>query len=212
MSIAKITPAFIAAKKQFSPALKQRENSHFKNKYADLGACIDAVNDALLANGIAMYQETFDDPNGITIETVFLHESTETIRSGKLHVPASKQDAQGYGSALTYARRYSLMAACGIAPEDDDGNAATKAPPIKKTISATDGALDNLGKQERLRAERLAVAISSAFAAGEDWGGFETYEGEADQEVRIGIWSLLQSNVRSKLKHMKTEANKPVTA
>ena len=211
MSIAKITPAFIAAKKQFSPALKQRENSHFKNKYADLGACIDAVNDALLANGIAMYQETFDDPNGITIETVFLHESTEMIRSGKLHVPASKQDAQGYGSALTYARRYSLMAACGIAPEDDDGNAATKAPPTKKTISATDGALDNLGKQERIRAERLAVAISSAFAAGEDWGGFETYEGEADQEVRIGIWSLLHSTVRSKLKAMKIEAEKPVT-
>jgi phage tail protein X len=123
-----ITPAFIKAKKEFSPALKARENSHFKNKYADLGACIDAVNEALLNNGIAMYQETFEDSTGVTVETVFLHESTETIRSGKLHVPASKQDAQGYGSALTYARRYSLMAACGIAPEDDDGNAASKAP------------------------------------------------------------------------------------
>jgi hypothetical protein len=55
-----------------------------------------------------------------------MHESGETIRGGKLHVPASKQDPQGYGSALTYARRYSVMAACGIAAEDDDGNAATK--------------------------------------------------------------------------------------
>jgi hypothetical protein len=59
---------------------------------------------------------------------VFLHESGQTIRSGKLHVPAAKQDPQGYGSALTYARRYSLMAACGIAPEDDDGNAASRQP------------------------------------------------------------------------------------
>jgi hypothetical protein len=50
------------------------------------------------------------------------------LECGKLHVPASKQDPQGYGSALTYARRYSLMAACGIAPEDDDGNAASRKP------------------------------------------------------------------------------------
>jgi hypothetical protein len=51
------------------------------------------------------------------------------VSGGKLHVPATKQDAQGYGSAMTYARRYSLQAACGIAPEDDDGNQATKTAP-----------------------------------------------------------------------------------
>lgn len=121
-----IAPAFIKAKKAFSPALKTSTNPHFKSKYAALDACIEAVNDAFLDNGIAMFQQTFEDDHGVTVETVFLHESGETIRSGKLHVPASKQDPQGYGSALTYARRYSLMAACGIAPEDDDGNAAVK--------------------------------------------------------------------------------------
>lgn len=125
----KIAAAFIKAKKAFSPALKEKNNPAFRSKYADLGACIDAVDDALLDNGIAMYQETFEDASGVTVETVLLHESGESIRSGKLHVPASKQDPQGYGSALTYARRYSLMAACGIAPEDDDGNAASKQRP-----------------------------------------------------------------------------------
>lgn len=125
----KIASAFIKAKKAFSPALKEKNNPAFRSKYADLGACIDAVDDALLDNGIAMYQETFEDASGVTVETVLLHESGESIRSGKLHVPASKQDPQGYGSALTYARRYSLMAACGIAPEDDDGNAASKQRP-----------------------------------------------------------------------------------
>jgi hypothetical protein len=122
----KIAQAFIKAKKSFAPALKDKTNPAFRSKYADLGACLEAVDDALLDNGIAVYQETFEDSSGVTVETVFLHESGETIRSGKLHVPAAKQDPQGYGSALTYARRYSLMAACGIAPEDDDGNAATK--------------------------------------------------------------------------------------
>lgn len=121
----KIAPAFIKAKKEFSPALKDRVNPAFKSKYADLGACLDAVDDALLANGIALMQETFMDETGVTVETVFIHESGETMRGGKLHVPASRQDPQGYGSALTYARRYSLQAACGIAPEDDDGNAAS---------------------------------------------------------------------------------------
>lgn len=125
-----IASAFVKAKKEFSPALKCGTNPHFKSKYADLAACLEAVNDALLNNGIAVYQETSEDATGVTVETVFLHESGETIKCGKLHVPASKQDAQGYGSALTYARRYSLMAACGIAPEDDDGNAASKPKPV----------------------------------------------------------------------------------
>lgn len=123
--MSKIAPAFIAAKRAFGPVLKDRNNPAFKSKYADLGACLEAVEGALLDSGIAMYQETFEDVTGVTVETVFLHESGETIRGGKLHVPASKQDPQGYGSALTYARRYSLQAACGIAPEDDDGNAAS---------------------------------------------------------------------------------------
>lgn len=121
-----IATAFVAAKRAFGPALKTSLNPHLKNKYAGLGECLEAVDEALLANGIALMQETSEDPTGITIETVFLHESGESLRCGRLHVPATKQDAQGYGSALTYARRYSLMTACGIAPEDDDGNAASK--------------------------------------------------------------------------------------
>jgi len=120
-----IYSSFVKAKRAFGPALKDKTNPAFRSKYADLGACIDAVEDALLANGIAFIQETFEDATGVTVETVFIHESGEAMRCGKLHVPASKQDPQGYGSALTYARRYSLMAACGIAPEDDDGNAAS---------------------------------------------------------------------------------------
>jgi hypothetical protein len=72
------------------------------------------------------------------VETIFIHSSGEQISSGKLHVPATKHDAQGYGSALTYARRYSLMTACGIAPEDDDGNSASKpkAAPAKPVAQA----------------------------------------------------------------------------
>ncbi len=124
-----IFAAFVKAQKEFGPALKTSTNPHFKSRYADLAACVEAVIDALNANGIAMIQKSHESETGVAIETVFLHESGETISSGILKVPAQKNDPQGYGSALTYARRYSLMAACGIAPEDDDGNAAQKARP-----------------------------------------------------------------------------------
>ena len=121
-----IYQAFIAAQKAFGPALKTSTNPHFRSRYADLSACVEAVIDSLNNNGIGLIQTTHECETGVTVETLLVHESGQTITSGRLHVPASKQDAQGYGSALTYARRYSLMAICGIAPEDDDGNRASK--------------------------------------------------------------------------------------
>ena len=123
-----IAKAFVEAQKEFAPALKTSTNPHFRSKYVDLAGCVEAVIDALNNHGIALIQKTHDCDNGVKLETIFMHESGEQITGGIIHVPADKQNAQGYGSALTYARRYSLMAACGIAPEDDDGNAATKAP------------------------------------------------------------------------------------
>lgn len=176
-----IATAFVKAKKAFSPALKEKTNPAFRSKYADLGACLEAVNDALLDNGIAIYQETHDDATGVTVETVLLHESGESLRSGKLHVPAAKQDPQGYGSALTYARRYSLMAACGIAPEDDDGNAASRKPqddPRRATFLAdTKAAIDSassVGELRRITEETTERAHSL---------------GDADAVRQIMAWS-----------------------
>lgn len=156
--ISSIASAFIKAKKQFTPALKEKSNPAFRSKYADLGACIDAVNDPLLANGIALYQETFLDDTGVTVETIMMHESGETIRFGKLHVPAAKQDPQGYGSALTYCRRYSLLAACGIAPEDDDGNAAVKAQDDTVALERARKRLEGADSVEDLTAAWKAIS------------------------------------------------------
>jgi hypothetical protein len=121
-----ISTAMVKAQKEFGPALKSSTNPYFTSKYADLATCVEAVIDALNNNGIALIQKCHESDTGVNVETLLLHESGESLSCGVLHVPASKQDPQGYGSALTYARRYSLMAACGIAPEDDDGNAASR--------------------------------------------------------------------------------------
>lgn len=164
----KIATAFVQAQKAFGPALKSSTNPHFRSRYADLSACVEAVIDALNSHGIALMQQTSDCADGVIVETVLIHESGESITSGKLHVPASKQDAQGYGSALTYARRYSLMAACGIAPEDDDGNAATR--PAKNVNPATMAAhiadiADSANSEELNKAYALAYAACDGDAS-----------------------------------------------
>jgi hypothetical protein len=131
-----IASALVKAQREFGPALKTSRNPHFKSKYADLSAVVEAVIDGLNNNGIALIQQTHECESGVIVETLLIHESGEQISGGRLHVPASKQDAQGYGSALTYARRYSLMATTGIAPEDDDGNAASKKQDLNPEVIA----------------------------------------------------------------------------
>lgn len=164
MTFSKIASALVKAQKAFGPALKSSSNPHFRSRYADLSACVEAVIDALNDNGIAMMQRVSPSDNGVIVETMLIHESGETISNGQLHVPATKHDAQGYGSALTYARRYSLMAACGIAPEDDDSNAASKRPtaPAVPTPDITDflSAIE-----ASANSDELAKVYKEAFAA-----------------------------------------------
>jgi hypothetical protein len=133
-----IATALVKAQKGFAPALKTSTNPHFKSKYADLAACVEAVIDSLNSNGIALVQQTHEHPNGILVETVFLHESGEMLNCGKLFFPAQKNDPQGFMACLTYGRRASLMAACGIAPEDDDGNTASRTKePVREPVKET---------------------------------------------------------------------------
>jgi hypothetical protein len=191
-----IAAAFVKAQREFGPALKTHTNPAFRSKYADLSACVEAVIDALNANGIALMQHSHECVDGVLVETLFLHESGETLSAGKLHVPAAKKDAQGYGSALTYARRYSLMAACGIAPEDDDGNAASKKnAPIIVPV-----------QPEALPADRAAIveAVRSAIVdhiSNDDIvGAYEEAHGLTDSDEKMALWKMLPSNVRSAIK------------
>jgi len=128
---AKASGLFAAMAKAFPEiegATKDSNNPHFKSKYADLSSVSDAIKPALTRHGLFFGQIAHEQTGGVCVETILCHESGESFSFGKLFVPASKNDAQGYGSALTYARRYGLMTAFGVCPEDDDGNAAVRAP------------------------------------------------------------------------------------
>jgi hypothetical protein len=158
-----IATALVKAQKAFGPALKTATNPHFRSKYANLSNCIEAVIDALNNNGIFLLQKNYDSPNGIMVETVFVHESGEMLECGCLFFPAQKNDPQGFMSALTYGRRASLMAACGIAPEDDDGEAATR--PTKTTVDSNLMADHLIAIQDAIDQDTLKAAYQAAYKA-----------------------------------------------
>jgi hypothetical protein len=156
-----IATALVKAQKAFGPALKTATNPHFRSKYANLSNCVEAVIDALNDNGIFLLQKNYDSPNGIMVETVFVHESGEMLECGCLFFPAQKNDPQGFMSALTYGRRASLMAACGIAPEDDDGESATR--PTKTSVDSNQMADHLLAIQDATDQDSLKAAYQTAY-------------------------------------------------
>ena len=124
-----IYAALACAQGQMGKAVKDTVNPHFKMKYADLAGVIDACLPALSANGISILQPTVDDETGRYVKTILAHGETDTQAECRVPLIVGKADMQGYGSAVTYARRYGLMCMAGIAPEDDDGNAAARPEP-----------------------------------------------------------------------------------
>lgn len=199
-----IAAALVKAQKSFAPALKTSTNQHFRSKYADLSACVEAVIDSLNANGVCLIQRTHDDESGVKVETVFIHESGEMLECGALRVPANKQDAHGYGAALTYARRYSLMAACCIAPEDDDGNAACKKPVLSESAkSVAQATFDSMGEEQQAFLKELAVNVIASLP--DEVGAYNTYVNVStnlDADEKTALWSLFDSKLRSTIKRI----------
>lgn len=125
----KLDAALAKAQGEIEAASKDKVNPHFNKRYADLASIWAAIRPALSKHGIAVTQWPIDSTdNRLHIVTRLAHDG-EWIMA-KFSVPVQKADVQGYGSAVTYARRYSLAAAVGSAPDDDDdGNAAVKHSP-----------------------------------------------------------------------------------
>lgn len=152
VKVASLSAAMAKAFAEIEAATKSANNPHFKSKYADLGAVIEAVKPPLIKHGLFFTQRSHPVENGVSVETVLHHEGGEELSLGTLFVPANKQDAQGFGSALTYARRYGLMTAFGVPAEDDDGNAASRPAPQARTNGAPPTATD----QQRDLIQQLA--------------------------------------------------------
>ena len=158
--LAKLSKALVTALGAVTGVTKDSKNPHFKNDYASLEAVTEMARPILAANGLCVVQSPGAlDGGRIPVTTRIIHESGEWIE-GEIVIPLSKADAQGAGSAVTYARRYALMAMLGVAPVDDDGEGAVQRTPANNGAPA-----NGLGTEKR--------DTGPGSIDGKDWWGAE---------------------------------------
>lgn len=122
-SIKELAAALCEAQAHMTAAKKDSKNPFFKSNYSDLGSVIKAIKEAFYENGLSYIQSPLMNEVGVGVTTRLMHKSGEWIED-TLVLPLSKRDPQAAGSAITYARRYSLQAIAGVPSADDDGEFA----------------------------------------------------------------------------------------
>jgi hypothetical protein len=179
-------------------------NPHFKNKFASLASVRDAVIPVLAKHGIACIQDLTNVEGGVACTTILLHSSGQQINLGPLKMPVSKGDAQGFGSAATYARRYHLMAVANVVgDEDDDANQATGKPAQAEAIKPGIGIHSPMGDVEVTDQDKLYASLFIQAVKSGDHVRIHQLHGdlhnEGEERYRA-VWSLLDSKVRSTVK------------
>ena len=203
--------ALASAFPEIEGAIKDKNNQYFKSKYADFANVVSAVKPALAKYGLCFVQPVHHIEGYAAVETIIIHESGQTLSCGVTSVPVlgkkgqADVDAQAYGSALTYARRYSLSSAFGVAPEevgafkDDDGNRACnkkaqESPVIveeKKKMSHQE-LLDYAAEVSRRLCSEARVVMGSEFPKFCEWLSFCNENGR--RPVREGIEEMMAKN------------------
>lgn len=188
-SVEKISPALVKAINSIEGVKKASTNPHFKSRYANLESVIETAHEALSENGLAVMQGPGPlDGNAITLTTRLIHESGEWIETD-FSLPMAKADPQAAGSALTYARRYSLMAMLNMPAVDDDGNDAVRPNPVQSKSNG-DGNFEyrDTGPSE---------------VDGKDWWGAEGPGATAHAAKKAG-WEDLHEQMRSQIDRLVT--------
>lgn len=206
-SITKLAAALVKAQAKMDGALKDSANPFFKSKYADLSSVVSAIKPVAAEFGLGYIQVSHNVDNHAAIETVIVHESGESFSCGIVSVPVAKVDAQGFGSAMTYARRYSLSAAFGVCPEDDDGNAAAKAPPKSvspvRPNSAGEDFWNNAQGDEKEYLNHCLSDVRDLLNGNSAEAAANHFYGMKDMEEQAAVWSQLGSKERAAIKQHK---------
>jgi hypothetical protein len=216
-AIDQLASALAKAQAEMKHAEKGVENTFFKSRYADLPKVIDASRPYLAANGLSVTQMTDVDDNGkVTLVTQLNHASGQWVRSW-YPVNPIKNDPQGLGSAVTYARRYSYCAITGVAAidEDDDGNGAAGHGPERKPEAAreaifpdpqarksfADACLDQIGKTASPADLKTVKETNLA-----KWNAMGASKDPADTSA----WNLIKESYNAKMASFKAK-NEPQT-
>jgi hypothetical protein len=186
-TINELAAALAKAQGAIQPALKQSENPYFKSSYADLASVWRACRDALSKNGLAVVQLVRVVDKTVEVETLLTHASGQWIAE-TLKLPVAKPDIQGTGSAITYTRRYALAAMVGVAPEEDDGNAASERhheQAVKQPPTQTNA--DRWKSNERIQAWRNWLDLGPDF---ESFTGHLHEMSALEPEEKPPVWQM----------------------
>jgi hypothetical protein len=199
MELNAIAKALAAAQADMANPRFDSQNPHFRNSFASLASVRNAVVPVLAKHGICMTQNLETVEKGIACTTILTHESGQQMAFGPLVMPASKPDSQGLGSAATYARRYALMAVCGVVgDEDDDANSATGKP-----AAATKWDHKPIGDTQDTTEARLYASNFVAAFQNDDVLKAQSLHAdlhEAGEEAYRNAWALLDSKCRTWIK------------
>ena len=182
-----------------------RENPHFRNRFASLAAVRDAVIPVLAKHGISLTQDLTSEGNAVRCLTILTHASGQQMRFGPLSMPATKADAQGLGSAATYARRYALMAVAGVVgDEDDDANEASGKPAASNSL--TNDPRGELGKKVDTKlvnkwSKAIIDQIDNPSRIVEIWD-----EVKEDHDLAVAVWAALPKSARDRIKDAREAA------
>lgn len=212
----KIDVALAKAQAEMTNPSQDAKNDHFRNRYASLASVRNAVIPVLAKHGIACMQELISVDNKVGCATRLSH-AGQWIEFDALLLPAGKNDAQGYGSACTYARRYSLQAVAGVFGDaDDDGNVASqsekKAKPVlakatENPVTPTAGADERVSEDRKPILGEYVDGFNAAFANGDQLQAAELAEELTDADEKTYVWSFLDSKTRSFIKAAIAAAN-----
>jgi hypothetical protein len=205
-SIAKLAGALVEAQKEMQNPAFDSTNPHFKNRFASLAAVREVVIPVLNKHGLSLSQWPISMvEGGCGCVNLLMHASGEWIEE-VLTLPLDKNNAQGAGSAITYARRYSLQAIAGVvADEDDDANAAST--PAKKKASEngpatpTSGVWDSLDEAMQRRLQGLVDECRVVIEEGNPEKAVRLIEEEnLDADQKVALWSRFDSKERAAMK------------
>ena len=194
-SIAALADALSKAQAEMTGAKKSAKNPFFKSSYSDLASVMEAISSPFSEHGLSFVQSPGFVDGMVSVTTRIMHSSGEWIE-GVCILPPTKADAQGYGSAITYAKRYGLQAMAGVPSIDDDGNDAVK---HKEDAPAP--------RISRPKAQKYIKGIEDALS-NEDGLGLRELNDELkeDEDLMRHVWNYFSTEQKSKAKSMLHEA------
>lgn len=209
--IGNLAAALVAAQAELKNPNLDSTNPHFKSKFASLANIRNTITTTFAKHGLAIAQSLSSTDRGVNCTTMIVHSSGEWMESDLVSIPATKMDAQGFGSAATYARRYSLAAfASVVGDDDDDGNEAAK--PAKKELSAVrpnSAGEEFWAKAQGEEREYLQISLSQIrdlLNADTPAEASQQFYAMRDMEEQSAVWSQLGSKERAAIKQHKPEA------